>query len=158
MKLRRSYKKLKVVAVSGGFDPLNGLGHITHIQEARKLGDCLVVILSRDDQLVSKKGRAFYPSYADREAILKELKSVDKIIMNIDKDETCTETLRLVKPNIFAKGGDRAPDNMPKSELNVCKEIECEIVYGVGEAKRTSSSQLADNWLRHGRNDSASNI
>lgn len=137
--------KTIAVAVSGGFDPLNGIGHLSHIQDARKLGDRLVVILSSDDQLRAKgtkPGGTFYPSIADRIAIMRELKSVDEVIVNIDKDSTCAETLRIVRPQIFAKGGDRSPDNMPKNELTICKEISCQIIYDVGNPKTTSSSQL----------------
>lgn len=134
------------VAVSGGFDPLNGLGHLTHIQEARRLGDRLVVILSRDDQLRAKGNKpngTFYPSLADRMAIVHELQSVDEVVVNIDGDGTCTETLRMVRPQIFAKGGDRGPDNMPQVEVEICREIGCEIVYNIGAPKKTSSSELA---------------
>jgi cytidyltransferase-like protein len=135
-----------VVAVSGGFDPLNGRGHITHIQEARKLGDWLVVIVSRDDQLAAKNNKpngTFYPSIGERICVIMALRDVDEVVVNIDRDGTCTETLRTVQPNIFAKGGDRVPDSMPQSELDVCKDIGCKIVYGVGEPKVTSSSALA---------------
>ena len=131
------------VAVSGGFDPLNGIGHATHIREARKLGDRLVIILSRDDQLVAKGNKprgTFYASLRDRESIMRLM--ADDVVVNIDKDLTCAETLRLVRPQIFAKGGDRGPDNMPENELAVCAEIGCRIVYDVGEPKETSSSQL----------------
>ena len=133
------------VAVSGGFDPLNGRGHITHLQEARKLGDRLVVILSRNDQLTAKgnkPGGTFYPDIEDRIAIISECRSVDEVVLNVDEDGTCAETLRKIKPQIFAKGGDRTPNNMPQNELDTCKEIGCFIVYDVGDPKRTSSSQL----------------
>ena len=125
------------------FDPLNGIGHATHIREARKLGDRLVIILSRDDQLVAKGNKprgTFYASLRDRESIMRLM--ADDVVVNIDKDLTCAETLRLVRPQIFAKGGDRGPDNMPENELAVCAEIGCRIVYDVGEPKETSSSQL----------------
>jgi len=114
--MSRRYDKKIVVAVSGGFDPINGKGHITHIREARKLGDALVLILSRDDQLIAKGNKpngTFYPSYSERLIIMSEMRSVDKVVMNIDPDGTCAETLRMVRPQIFAKGGDRTPDNMP---------------------------------------------
>jgi len=134
-----------VVVVSGGFDPLNGIGHLSHIREAKKLGDKLVVILSRDDQLVAKGNKpngTFYPSIEDRIEIIKELRSVDEVVLNIDKDGTSTESLRLVRPQIFAKGGDRTPDNMPDNEIKMCEEIGCKIVYNVGVDKTVSSSQL----------------
>ena len=136
-----------VVAVAGGFDPLNGRGHLSHITEAGKLGDRLVVILSRDDQLVAKGNKpngTFYPDISDRIAIIQELQSVDEVVVNIDEDGTCAETLRLTRPNIFAKGGDRVPGNMPECEIKVCEEIGCEIVYEVGDPKfkTASSSEL----------------
>lgn len=136
---------VKLVAVSGGFDPLNGRGHITHMQEARKLGNRLVVILSRDDQLIAKGNKpvgTFYPDIGERAEIIRALECVDDVFVNIDTDGTCAESLRAVRPQIFAKGGDRTPVNMPKCEIDVCKEIGCQIVYGVGEPKTTSSSRL----------------
>jgi D-beta-D-heptose 7-phosphate kinase/D-beta-D-heptose 1-phosphate adenosyltransferase len=141
----RTKKAGITVAVSGGFDPLNGLGHLTHIQEAKKLGDRLVVILSRDDQLVAKGNKAsgtFYSSARDRIAIIKELKSVDEVVMNIDLDSSCAETLRMIKPDIFAKGGNYNATNLPKSEIDVCATLGIRIVFNVGDTKVTSSSEL----------------
>ena len=46
-------KKKKVVAVSGGFDPIH-VGHIRMFGEAKKLGDVLVVILNNDNWLRKK--------------------------------------------------------------------------------------------------------
>ena len=134
-----------VVVVSGGFDPLNGRGHLTHIQEAKKLGGKLIVILTRNDQLIVKGNKpngTFYPDAADRIAIIRGLEAVDEVVMNIDTGLECAESLRMVKPQIFAKGGDRGPDNMPQCEIDVCKEIGCQIVYNVGDSKMTSSSEL----------------
>lgn len=133
------------VAIAGGFDPLNGRGHITHIQEARKLGDRLVVILSRDDQLVEKGNKpngTFYPSIEDRIAIIKELMSVDEVFINVDTDGTCTESLKRVRPQIFAKGGGYNINNLPKREVTVCEELGIRLVFDVGATKVTSSSQL----------------
>ncbi len=136
-------RKRPVVAIAGGFDPLNGRGHMTHITEAMKLGKWLVVILSRDDQLIEKKGKTFYPDYEDRRLILEAMvKGRGEVVMNIDEGGTCSETLRKVKPQIFAKGGDRTPDNMPQDEIDVCREIGCRIVYNVGIPKTTSSQEL----------------
>ena len=94
-------KRPITMAVAGGFDPLNGRNHLAQIQLARQLGDRLVVILARDDQMANKKGLPFYLYYEDREAIMKELRAVDEAV---DRDMTRAETLRLLKPDIFAKG------------------------------------------------------
>ena len=49
---------MKVIVVSGGFDPLHS-GHIAYFAAAKKLGDRLVVALNSDEWLVNKKGK-FY--------------------------------------------------------------------------------------------------
>lgn len=128
------------VCCSGGYDPLH-LGHLENLKAAKKLGDRLIVILTRDDQLIAKKGFVFMP-YNQRKAILEELRCVDVVAENIDKDTTSTESLKLYKPQIFCKGGDRTPENMPQGELDVCREIGCEILYNVGGGKIESSSRL----------------
>ena len=59
------------VAVSGGYDPIH-IGHVRSIREGKKLGDKLIIILTRDDQLIQKKGYYFMP-YEERKEILEEL-------------------------------------------------------------------------------------
>ena len=49
---------MKLVLVTGGFDPLHS-GHIEYFQEAKKLGDKLVVGINSDEWLTRKKGRPF---------------------------------------------------------------------------------------------------
>jgi D-beta-D-heptose 7-phosphate kinase/D-beta-D-heptose 1-phosphate adenosyltransferase len=133
-------KKNIKVAVTGHFDPLH-IGHVQHIQEAARLGDMLIVILSGSEQCIKKKGYEFMP-YQERAGILLALKDVNLVVPNIDVDNTTTESLRTYKPDIFAKGGDRTPDNMPQSELDICKKLGIEIVYNVGGSKIQSSSKL----------------
>ena len=131
---------VKVVAVAGGFDPLHP-GHIAHLKEARKLGTEVVVILNPDADLIRKKGMVFM-SYEALKAILEELRCVDLVVRATDGDGTVAETLRHIRPQVFAKGGDRTQENMPENEVDVCREIGCEIVYGVGGEKSYSSSGL----------------
>ena len=128
------------VVVSGGFDPVH-IGHIRSMKEARKLGDELVVILTRDDQLVQKKGYFFMP-YEERKEVLESLECVDRVVPNIDEGITSNESLEYYRPNIFAKGGDRTEDNMPEIEKEICARIGCKIAYGIGGDKIQSSSSL----------------
>jgi len=130
-----------VVATGGGFDPLHE-GHIRLFKEAKKLGDILVVMLNSDEQLKKKKGQTFYPSENVRKEIIESIRYVDKVIIDPGKDVTCEEALKLVKPDILAKGGDRTEGSMPEIELRVCKELGCRIIYNVGGAKVQSSSWL----------------
>jgi len=134
-------RKKVVVATGGGFDPLHE-GHIRLFKEARKLGDELVIMLNSDEQVKKKKRQPFYPSQDERKEIIESIRYVDKVIIDPGKDVTCEEALRLVKPDILAKGGDRVEGAMPEIELKVCKELGIKIVYNVGGAKVQSSSWL----------------
>jgi D-beta-D-heptose 7-phosphate kinase/D-beta-D-heptose 1-phosphate adenosyltransferase len=133
----------KIVAVSGGFDPIH-IGHIRYIQEASKLGK-VIIIANSDEFLLQKKGTIFMP-LAERIEILMSIKGVDKVIPAVDKDDTVCESLRLLKPDIFAKGGDKTIDNTP--EWEVCRELGIEIVFGVGGEKMQSSSWLVNKIRR----------
>jgi len=66
--------------------------------------------------------------------------------------------VQIVKPNIFAKGGDRTPDNMPKSEVELCEKLGIKIVYGVGGGKAQSSSWLIKNLKKYLRKDRANKV
>jgi rfaE bifunctional protein nucleotidyltransferase chain/domain len=135
-------KQKKIVVATGGcFDPLHE-GHIRLFKEAKKLGDVLVIMLNSDAQAIKKKGTTFYPSQDERKEIIESIKYVDQVIIDPGKDTTCEEALKLVKPDILAKGGDRTAGAMPEIELKVCKELGIKIVYNVGGEKIQSSSWL----------------
>ena len=129
-----------IVAVSGGFDPIH-IGHLRSIREAREYGDSIMVILTRDDQLMKKKGYVFMP-YQERKEILMRIHGVEIVLPNIDFDLSSARSLEHYGPDIFAKGGDRTQDNMPQAEKDICEKIGCHIVYGVGGGKIQSSSWL----------------
>jgi D-beta-D-heptose 7-phosphate kinase/D-beta-D-heptose 1-phosphate adenosyltransferase len=128
------------VCVAGAFDPVHP-GHIRHFHEARKLGDCLVVLLNPDRDLVAKKNYAFM-TWGERREILMALRDVDAVVEITDGDGTCAQTLARVKPDIFAKGGDRVEGTLPPVEVAVCERLGIKIVYGVGGGKIQSSSVL----------------
>lgn len=129
-------------------DPFH-IGHLRHIQLAAQLGDYLIVILARDDQLIKKKGYSFMP-YAERKEILENITGVDRVVQNIDSDITSNESLEYYQPNIFAKGGDRTPENMPEAEKLACEKIGCKLIYGIGENIQ-SSSELVRNMTNKAR-------
>lgn len=147
-------KKAGKVVVSGFFDPIH-IGHIEHLREAKSLGEKLIVILARDDQCVMKKGYYFMP-FETRKAILESLRFVDEVVQSIDQDTLCVKTLEMLKPDIFAKGGDRTPDNMPEAELETCRRLNIKIVYNVGGKKRDSSSSLIERIRTLGTKNKAS--
>ena len=137
-----------VVAVSGGFDPLH-VGHVRLMQEAKKLGNRLVVILNNDHWLAKKKGYVFMRQ-RERKEIIEALACVDAVVITAHpknpSDMSVCVVLKKIRPNIFANGGDRTSDNIP--EIAVCESIGCQMVFGLGKGgKIQSSSWLLKSYL-----------
>ncbi|MCS7114873.1 MAG: adenylyltransferase/cytidyltransferase family protein [Nitrososphaerota archaeon] len=144
MKVQDDIAQERKVLVSGFFDPPHR-GHIAYLREAKKLGDKLVVLVHRDECCVKKKGYCFMP-LEDRVAVVEAVRYVDEVVIcEPNCDLTTCDALLKVRPYVFAKGGDRTPDNMPKCELELCEKLGIEIVYGVGGQKVQSSSWLVEN-------------
>jgi cytidyltransferase-like protein len=144
-------KKKITIAVSGGFDPVH-VGHVRLFNEAKKLGDKLVVILNNDNWLMKKKGFVFM-SEKERKEVIEGLRAVDKVVLTKHSknpsDMSVSRSLLEVRPDIFANGGDRNKKNAadPRSSLykdiSACGKIEARIVYNVGKGGKIQSSS----WL-----------
>lgn len=131
-------KKRMVIAASGYFNPLH-VGHLKYLEEAKRLGDRLVVIVNSDYQ-VQLKGSVPFMREDDRLKIIKALRCVDDAIIAIDKDGTVKKSIEFLKPDVFAKGGDRTAGNTP--ECGICDRLGIEIIFGVGGEKIRASSEL----------------
>ena len=98
----------KVVAVSGGFDPVH-VGHLRMFEAAKKLGDSLVIIMNNDNWLKKKKTYVFMPQ-EERKEIIEGFRCVDKCVLTNHSPDTedmsVCEALERVRPDIFANGGD----------------------------------------------------
>ena len=126
---------MKTIAISGYFDPLH-VGHLEYIKLASELGDHLTVIVNNDYQCKLKKGKSFM-SEDDRVKIIQSIQYVDSAFLSVDSDLTVCESLSIVKPNIFANGGDRTLGEIP--ETKVMKKYDIEMVDGLGNKIRSSS-------------------
>ncbi len=110
-------------------------------EEAKKLGDKLVVIINCDDWLTRKKGFTFMPEQ-ERAEIIQALKPVDEVYIHHSKDHHVSGALKKIKPNIFANGGDRkTTEDIP--EAKICKDLGIEMVFNVGHGGKVQSSS----WL-----------
>jgi rfaE bifunctional protein nucleotidyltransferase chain/domain len=109
LRARRSRKE-KIVFTNGCFDILHP-GHIAYLEEARALGDLLVVGLNSDSSVRRLKGpqRPINPQ-EDRAIMLAGLASVDYVTF-FDED-TPIELIRRVDPDILVKGGDWTIDRI----------------------------------------------
>jgi D-beta-D-heptose 7-phosphate kinase/D-beta-D-heptose 1-phosphate adenosyltransferase len=104
-----------VVATGGCFDLLHA-GHVRLLDDARALGDCLVVCLNSDASVRRLKG-AGRPvvSEADRRAVLLGLTAVDAVAV-FDED-TPERVLADLRPDLWVKGGDYAVTDLPEADL-----------------------------------------
>jgi cytidyltransferase-like protein len=126
---------MRKIAISGYFDPIH-VGHVEYINNAKKLGDWLIVIVNNNKQCALKKGKYFMDEN-DRVLIVKNIKAVDEVFLSIDDDKTVCKSLKEVNPDVFANGGDRKNYEIPESI--VCKENNIEIIDGLGDKIRSSS-------------------
>src|SRR3989338_2211295 len=135
-------KRKKVVMVSGGFDPVH-IGHVRMFEEAKKLGDELVVVINNDHWLRLKKGYVFMQEN-ERKEIIEEFASVDRGVLSSHKKNTkdisISQDIKLLRPHICAKGGDRHQGNIPSPEVLVCDQIGCRIINDVGAGGKVQSS------------------
>jgi D-beta-D-heptose 7-phosphate kinase/D-beta-D-heptose 1-phosphate adenosyltransferase len=100
----------KVVFTNGVFDILHP-GHIRYLEEARKLGDALIVGINSDRSVRANKGpeRPITPD-AERAEILSALACVDGVAMF--DEETPAEIIRRLQPDVLVKGADWGPDHI----------------------------------------------
>jgi cytidyltransferase-like protein len=134
----------KIVATSGGFDPIHP-GHISCIINSKKFGETLVVIVNGDRFLTAKKGRPFQ-NLETRSLIVSGIAGVDYVVpFEIVDDQTVNKALEIIKPHVFTKGGDRV-DKASLPEWETCHKHGIKIEFNVGEDKKWSSSWFLDEW------------
>ena len=138
----------KLVLVTGGFDPIHS-GHINYFEQAKKLGDKLVVGLNSDQWLSDKKGRPFMPM-EERIQVIKSLSVVDKVITFEDDDGSANQAIfKLLATTsdtiIFANGGDREDTNTPEYKL-YWQHPRVNFEFNVGGEKTNSSSWILEEW------------
>ncbi len=98
----------RIVFTNGVFDLLHP-GHVRYLQDARALGDLLVVGINADESVRRKKGptRPINPQH-ERAEVLAALACVDAVV--IFSEDTPAEIIRLVQPDVLVKGADWAAD------------------------------------------------
>ena len=104
----------RVVVTNGCFDLLH-VGHVRFLQEARALGDTLLVGLNGDGSVRELKGagRPVNPE-VDRAEVLAALGCVDAVVVFPEK--RATQFLEVAQPDIYVKGGDYRPEDLDADE------------------------------------------
>ena len=105
----------KIVFTNGCFDILHS-GHTAYLNRAKALGDILIVGLNSDGSVRKLKGPTRpINGLEDRAQVLAALSCVDHIV-SFDSD-TPHELIRMVRPDVFVKGGDYTREQLPEADL-----------------------------------------
>jgi rfaE bifunctional protein kinase chain/domain/rfaE bifunctional protein nucleotidyltransferase chain/domain len=112
LELHRSQGQ-RIVLTNGCFDVLHS-GHTRYLNQAKQLGDVLVVALNSDDSVRKLKG-AGRPinSMADRAAVVAALSCVDYV--TVFDTPTAAPLIRQLRPEVYAKGGDYTPEMLAET-------------------------------------------
>jgi D-beta-D-heptose 7-phosphate kinase/D-beta-D-heptose 1-phosphate adenosyltransferase len=104
----------KLVFTNGCFDIIHA-GHIRYLQEAKALGDVLIIGLNSDKSVSAiKPGRPVNPQ-DQRAEVLSSLEMVDYV--TLFDEETPYELIKLLQPDILVKGGDWKKEDIVGSDI-----------------------------------------
>ena len=106
---------LRVIFTNGCFDVLHA-GHLDSLRRARALGDRLVVGLNSDRSVRALKGPSRpVNTEGNRALLLAALRPVD--LVAVFDEDTPAELLRVLRPDVLAKGGDYRAEDLPGREF-----------------------------------------
>lgn len=130
-------KGKRIVFTNGIFDIIH-VGHIRYLEDAKKLGDILIVALNSDSSARKLKGkeRPIMP-LEERAEIISAIQAVDYVTSF--EEENADQILSILKPHIHAKGTDYTTDTVP--EKNVVASFGGEIAI-VGDLKTHSTKDI----------------
>ena len=138
----------QIVFTNGCFDLLHA-GHVKYLQQARQLGDLLVLGLNSDTSIRRLKGeKRPLLEETERAQILAALDCIDYLVV-FDED-TPLELLEVVRPNVLVKGGDYRAEEVVGKELVESYGGKVELIQFV-EGKSTTG--IIDTVLSRYRND-----
>jgi rfaE bifunctional protein kinase chain/domain/rfaE bifunctional protein nucleotidyltransferase chain/domain len=136
----------KVVHCHGVFDLIH-IGHIKHFQEAKSMGDILVVTLTPDRFVNKGPNRPAFNEKLRAEAVA-ALESVDFVVIN--EWPTAIEVIKCLKPNLYIKGPDYkdykedVTGNIKKEE-DAVESVGGKIAFTSGQT--FSSSNLINEYI-----------
>jgi D-glycero-beta-D-manno-heptose 1-phosphate adenylyltransferase len=141
----------RVVLANGCFDLLH-VGHVRYLEEARALGDVLIVGVNGDAAVRRLKGpgRPLMPA-AERAEILAALRAVDHVV--VFDDDTADRLVTLLRPAVHAKGTDYTAESVPERAAVLAAGGRVAIA---GDAKQHSTRDvIAEILARFGRDQTA---
>jgi rfaE bifunctional protein nucleotidyltransferase chain/domain len=138
-----------IVLTNGHFDLLH-VGHIDCLQRAKALGDVLIVGLNSDasTRLLKGEKRPIVPQ-EERAGLLAALQCVDYVI--IFEESTAERLLTALEPEVYAKGGDWAIEDLPEAQVIAEYGIRVEIIPQM--PSRSTTDIIETILTRYGRDE-----
>ena len=119
----------KKVLFGGSFDMFHS-GHVEVINKARSFGDYLVVMITSDERIKSKKHPAL-PIYSQQErlTVISNLKAVDEAIVVQDEPgkNIAIRGIKLVKPDVYVRTSEVNQETL-QEEIELCQELNIDMV------------------------------
>lgn len=133
--------KKSIVLVGGCFDILH-IGHIKFLHEAKKMGDCLIVLLESDEKVQGLKGKN-RPLFTQKERaqVLSSISFADYVVLlpTIRSEKNYEDLVLLVQPNIIAT---TEGDPLLTKKKNQAKKAKTKVKI-IPQVKTYSSSKLS---------------
>jgi rfaE bifunctional protein nucleotidyltransferase chain/domain len=122
---RYRHERRRLVLTNGCFDILH-TGHVRYLEEARRCGDALIVAVNSDSSVRELKGPARpVNGELDRAEVLSALRCVDHVTIFTGK--RVTDVIRMLRPSVYAKGGDYTPETLDPGEKAALDGVGVEI-------------------------------
>lgn len=146
VKLAQELKKQnKTIVVAGGFFDILHTGHIKFLENSKKYGDYLFVLLEDDNKAKQMKGpKRPINSQKDRAKILSALQSVDFVILlkNMTNNSDYDKIIIQIAPSVLATTYDDPNINHKKRQA---KKIKGKVISVIHRVHDHSTSELAKN-------------
>jgi rfaE bifunctional protein nucleotidyltransferase chain/domain len=142
IKVAQEFKKQnKTIVVTGGFFDILHMGHIRFLEEAKKYGDYLFVLLEEDAKAAKEKGKIRpINSQKNRAKILSSLQGIDYIIMlkNMTNDRIYDNIMVEIRPDTIAT---TYKDPYVKHKIRQAKLIQGKVVYVIKRIQDRSTTK-----------------
>ena len=143
-KIKKLKNNKKIVLCHGVFDLLH-IGHVKHLNFAKKFGEILIVSLTQDKFINKGLGRPVFNQEL-RAEMISSLDVVDYVVIN--NNESSTDIINLIKPNFYCKGIEYKDSKKDltkkiKIEIQALKKNGGKIIYSNDETY--SSSKIINN-------------
>jgi len=141
-RIRERLRGKHIVHCHGAFDLVH-IGHLTHFEEARSLGDLLVVTITADRHITKKRSITF--SEDDRARQVAALELVDYVA--IVHEPTALSAIEALQPDVYVKGPEYADLTLDRSR-SIYHEMRALERYG-GRMHFTSGETFSSTKLSH---------